>query len=179
MSAIGRNEPCPCGSGKKAKRCCGARRGPSDAELAKAFLATCSREAALRLVRYGLDDIHELFDEMLDLPGRHLALQVSLPRLLPPPLEALRTVVEHDGDASDELVDAALACVDSPQQREALARAVIELAASGAIDRDLADTVIVDLHSRESSFMPMSLLHAMSVLVGATRTPSGLVIVAR
>jgi len=56
---------------------------------------------------------------------------------------------------------------------------VIELAASGAIDRDLADTVIVDLHSRESSFMPMSLLHAMSVLVGATRTPSGLVVVAR
>ena len=76
MSAIGRNEPCPCGSGKKTKRCCGARRGPSDAELAKAFVATRSREAAIRLVRYGLDDIHELFDAMLDLPGDHLALQV-------------------------------------------------------------------------------------------------------
>ena len=83
MSAIGRNEPCPCGSGKKAKRCCGARRGPSDAELAKAFLATRSREAAVRLVRHGLDEIHELFDEMLELPGRHLALQVQAetPRL--------------------------------------------------------------------------------------------------
>jgi hypothetical protein len=30
-----------------------------------------------------------------------------------------------------------------------------------------------------SSFMRMSLLHALSVLVGATRTPSGLLVVAR
>jgi hypothetical protein len=179
MSAIGRNERCSCGSGKKAKRCCGTRRGPSEAELAKAFLATRSREAAVRLARYGLDEVRELFDDMLDLPGRHLALQVPLPRLFPPALEALRTVVEHDGDAGDELVDSALACVDSPQQRAALAGAVLELAASGAIDRDLADTVIVDLDSRSSSFMHMSLLHAVSVLVGATRTPSGLLVVAR
>jgi len=179
MSAVGRNEPCPCGSGKKTKRCCGARRGPSDAELATAFLAARSREAAVRLVRYGLDDIHDLVDDMLDLPARHLALQLPLPRLFPPRLEALRTVIEHDGDASDELVDSALACVDSPQQRAALARAVLELAASGAIDRDLADTVVVDLDTESSSFMRMSLLYAVSVLIGATHTPSGLVVVAR
>ncbi|MCP6329953.1 SEC-C metal-binding domain-containing protein, partial [Klebsiella pneumoniae] len=24
-SAVGRNDPCPCGSGKKFKKCCGAR----------------------------------------------------------------------------------------------------------------------------------------------------------
>jgi hypothetical protein len=179
MSAVGRNEPCPCGSGRKTKRCCGARRGPSDAELATAFLAARSREAAVRLVRYGLDDIHDLVDDMLDLPARHLALQLPLPRLFPPRLEALRTVIEHDGDASDELVDSALACVDSPQQRAALARAVLELAASGAIDRDLADTVVVDLNTDSSSFMRMSLLYAVSVLIGATHTPSGLVVVAR
>lgn len=179
MSAIGRNEPCPCGSGKKTKRCCGPRRGPSDAELAKAFLAARSREAVVRLVRYGVDDLHEMFDDMLDLPARHLALQVPLPRLFPPPLEALRTVVERDEDASDELVDAALACVDSPQLRAALARAALELAASGAIDRDLADTAVVDLDTDSSLFIRMSLLYAVSVLVGAARTPSGLLVVAR
>ena len=179
MSAIGRNEPCPCGSGKKAKRSCGARRGPSDAELARAFLATRSNEAAVRLVRHGFDVIHVLYDEMLDLPGRHLTLQVSLPRLFPPALEALRTIVEHDGDASDAVVDAALRCIDSPQQRAALARTVIELAEAGSIERDLADTVTVDLDTVSSSFMRVSLLHAMSVLVGATRTPSGLLVVAR
>ncbi|MBN2579118.1 MAG: SEC-C domain-containing protein [Pirellulales bacterium] len=25
MRRVGRNDPCPCGSGKKFKRCCGAR----------------------------------------------------------------------------------------------------------------------------------------------------------
>ena len=28
-SKIGRNEPCPCGSGKKYKKCCGASRPPT------------------------------------------------------------------------------------------------------------------------------------------------------
>ena len=97
MGAIGRNERCSCGSGKRTKHCCGVRHGPSEAELAKAFLAIRSREAALRLVRLGLDEVHELFDEMLDLPGQHRTLQVPLPRLFAPELEALRTVVERDG----------------------------------------------------------------------------------
>src|SRR5437660_8654652 len=94
MGAIGRNERCRCGSGKKTKHCCGVRHGPSEAELAKALLATRSREAAVRLVQLGLDEVHELFDEMLDLSAQQLALQVPLPRLFPPELEALRTVVE-------------------------------------------------------------------------------------
>lgn len=33
----GRNEPCPCGSGKKAKKCCGDARDPFDPDLAKAM----------------------------------------------------------------------------------------------------------------------------------------------
>jgi hypothetical protein len=180
MSAIGRNERCPCGSGKKAKRCCGARRGPSESELAKAFLATQSRVAGRRVARRALDEVHESFDAMLDLPRRHLCLQVALPRLLPPEIEALRYIDEDDDDRSDELVDRALVRVDTPVQRAALARAVLDLADAGTVDRDIADVTIVDLDSRRSSaFMRMSLLHAVSVSVGASRTPSGLLVVAR
>ncbi|MBQ7600326.1 MAG: SEC-C domain-containing protein, partial [Clostridia bacterium] len=29
---VGRNDPCPCGSGKKYKKCCGARQGMDDGE---------------------------------------------------------------------------------------------------------------------------------------------------
>jgi uncharacterized protein len=29
---VGRNDPCPCGSGKKYKKCCGAPGGASDAD---------------------------------------------------------------------------------------------------------------------------------------------------
>ncbi|MCI5052628.1 MAG: SEC-C domain-containing protein [Simkaniaceae bacterium] len=28
MTKPGRNDPCPCGSGKKYKKCCGAKQGP-------------------------------------------------------------------------------------------------------------------------------------------------------
>ncbi|MCA1700846.1 MAG: SEC-C domain-containing protein, partial [Actinobacteria bacterium] len=33
MPRAGRNEPCPCGSGRKVKRCCGQQRGPSNDDL--------------------------------------------------------------------------------------------------------------------------------------------------
>jgi hypothetical protein len=58
MAGLGRNERCPCGSGRKVKRCCGVRRGPSEDELAKAFLAVEARAAA-RVLR---DHDDEQFD---------------------------------------------------------------------------------------------------------------------
>ena len=39
MPAPGRNQPCPCGSGRKVKRCCGEQRGPAEAQLERAFIA--------------------------------------------------------------------------------------------------------------------------------------------
>lgn len=50
MAGRGRNEPCDCGSGRKTKRCCGERKGPSDSEMAKAFLAGLMKPAALALI---------------------------------------------------------------------------------------------------------------------------------
>jgi hypothetical protein len=49
MAQQGRNERCPCGSRRKVKHCYGVRRGPSEAELAKAFLHQQARAAALVL----------------------------------------------------------------------------------------------------------------------------------
>jgi hypothetical protein len=180
MSAIGRNEPCRCRSGKKTKRCCGIRRGPSDGEMAKAFLATHGRLAARRLVRLSTAQLHELFDDIVELPAGHLSLQLPLPRLSSPDLEALRWAVDHnDPDAADQHAGTVLARIDTPEQRARLAAVVLDLADSGVIDGDLADTAIVDLDSRSSALMRASLLHAMSVSVGASRTPSGLLVVSR
>jgi hypothetical protein len=179
MSAIGRNEPCRCGSGKKTKRCCGIRPRPSEGELAKAFLATHGRLAARRLVRLSTPRLHELFDDMVELPARHLSLQLPLPRLSSPDLEALRRAVEdNDSDAADH-ADTVLARIDTPEQRARLAGMVLDLAESGVIEGDLADTAIVDLDSRSSALMRASLLHATSVSVGASPTPSGLLVVTR
>lgn len=181
LSAIGRNQPCRCGSKNKTKHCCGVPHGPSDSELAKAFLATCARDAARRLIRRPDDELREIFDEMLDLPKRHLSLQLPLPKLLPPELEALRHAIDDDDpDAADEHLEAALGRVDDPQQRAGLARAVLALADCGAIDSAVADAAIVDLDSHgTSALMRTSLLHALSVSVGASRTPAGLLVVSR
>lgn len=181
MSAIGRNQPCRCGSKKKTKHCCGVPHGPSEAELAKAFLAGEARTAARRLIRLGEDELHELFDEMLDLPEEHLCMQLPLPKLLPPDLEALRHALDDDDlDAVDEHLEAALRHVDNPQQRAGLARAVLALADSGTIDSAVADCAIVDLDSHDSStLVRYSLLNALSVSVGASRTPGGLLVVSR
>ena len=181
MSAIGRNQSCRCGSKKKTKHCCGVPQGPSETELAKAFLATEARQAARRLIRLTEDELHDIFDEMLDLPEQHLSLQLPLPKLLPPELEALRYAIDDDDtDAADEHIEPALKRVDNPIQRAHLARAVLALADSGVVERHVAEAAIVDLDSHGSSaLIRTSLLHALSVSVGASRTPAGLLIVSR
>ena len=138
-------------------------------------------DAARRLIRLPEDELHELFDEMLDLPERHLSLQLPLPKLLPPDLETVRYAIDDDDpDAADEHLAPALKRVDNPLQRAGLARAVLALADSGAIAPAVADAAILDLDSHgTSALIRASLLHALSVSVGASRTPAGLLVVSR
>ena len=84
MAKPGRNDPCPCGSGRKVKRCCGEHRGPGEDDLARAYLAHQSRDAARRLRHLDDDELRELFDELFELPELDLALTLTLPQLLTP-----------------------------------------------------------------------------------------------
>ncbi|MGH2832243.1 MAG: SEC-C metal-binding domain-containing protein, partial [Solirubrobacteraceae bacterium] len=90
MPGPGRNEPCPCGSGRKTKRCCGVQRGPSEEQLARAHLALLGREATGEL--YGLSDraMDRLWENLIDLPSTDLSLLVTLPKLIGPDLQRLR-----------------------------------------------------------------------------------------
>ena len=113
MADQGRNESCGCGSGKKAKRCCGVRRGPTPVEMAKAFLAEQGRWAVMQLLETTRGEFDELFEEMLDLPVRDVSLQLRLPRVCSPELEALRAAVDDDDDEAVEvLVGPVLAQLD-------------------------------------------------------------------
>ncbi len=86
VGAVRRHERCECGSGAKAKRCCGVQRGPSDAELARAFLA--SQVGPARVLRHCSDDeLDELEAEMIEFPTIGTSLQLPLPRLLTPDVE--------------------------------------------------------------------------------------------
>ena len=68
MPGPGRNELCPCGSGRKVKRCCGQRRGPGEEDLARAYLAHQGRAAARHLRGLDDDELGDLFDELFELP---------------------------------------------------------------------------------------------------------------
>ena len=180
MAHDGRNARCRCGSGIKAKRCCGLKRGPGPADLATAFLAEQRRRAAAKLLRVDRDDIEGLFDEMLELPARDVSLQLRLPRLLSPELEALRAAIYEDDDEDVEaLVDAALTVVDDPMRRAELARAVLALAEAGRVERRVAAVAMIDRAGDASALLRSSLLEALAVSVGAASTPGGLLVVSR
>jgi hypothetical protein len=68
MVRQGRNERCSCGSGKKAKYCCGSWRGPSPDALDEAFIATALRDSRLALIEATVSHrVHEYLEELVEL----------------------------------------------------------------------------------------------------------------
>jgi SEC-C motif len=178
MAQQGRNERCPCGSGRKVKRCCGVRRGPSEAELAKAFLYQQARTAAMALDARSDDEVVALLDAAVGLPRQDVSMQLELPRLLSPALERLRAAVSHDDpEEVAAAVPAVLAEVDTPLVRAGLVRAVQGLRDAGRVSAEVAAAVAVEQASRSTELLKASLLEAVAVSVGAATTPSGLLVV--
>lgn len=77
MAQQGRNERCPCGSRPKVKHCYGVRRGPSEAELAKAFLHQQARAAALVLEARSNAEVAALLDAATRLTKQDVAMQLG------------------------------------------------------------------------------------------------------
>src|ERR1019366_6579777 len=99
-----------CGSGRKAKRCCGVRRGPSEADLARAFLAGQVAGAGRVLGGCSDEELEDLQVEMLELPTIDTSLQLRLPRLVTPEVERLLVAIEDDDiDGIDDALPAVLA----------------------------------------------------------------------
>jgi hypothetical protein len=180
MAGVGRNQLCPCGSGAKSKHCCGIRRGPSESDLARAFLSEQGR-AAVRVLRRMIDqtdDLIELYEAVAELPRLDLRLQLPLPRLLSPALARLRSAIADKApDEFEESLPAALAEVDNPLARARLARSVIALRDEGRIPRDVAAAALLDLDSEGEAMVREALVAALGVDCGAARTPSGLLLV--
>jgi hypothetical protein len=180
MKGSGRNGLCPCGSGTKAKRCCGTHRGPGPAELAKAFLAEERRRAVSVLLGVDREEFDELFKEVIDLPALDMSLQVDLPRLLTPELERLRVAIDEDDDeAFEAVVDRAVEQLDTPERRAALAQAVLRAREAEWIDARLAAVAVIDLATRRSALFQSSVVRGLAVSVGAAKTPSGLLVASR
>jgi hypothetical protein len=179
VAKVGRNEPCPCGSGRKAKRCCGIERGPSEENLARAFLAHAAGEAAWELRHVGEGEFDRLLDRLPELPELDLSLHAELPKLLSPTLDRfLDAFVDDDPDAAEEPFAELLETIDTPAERARLARAVIALRAGDRLDRKLAAAALIDLACDSRELLGASLLQAVAVRAGAARTPAGVLLAA-
>lgn len=178
MAKLGRNERCGCGSGRKVKRCCGQHRGPSPEDLARLFLRDQARKFAPILRQCEELEIAELLDRVIELPVRHLSLQVRLPRIARPELERLRAAM-GGGDDLVDVVQAATAAIDGPLVRLTLALAAGELCQRDELDVESVATIMVDLARPTSVFVSASLIAATAVSLGRCPTPAGLLVAAR
>jgi len=179
MSRVGRNQPCPCGSGRKSKRCCATPRGPSEHDLAKARLAHHAMHAARTLAHLSERRLLELFRRLPGLPERDLTLLVELPELVSPELARLyHAITGDDVDRAEELLAPVLQRIDTPRARARLADAIAGLQAAGRLDPLIAAAAHIDLDSDSDLFITASLIHAAALAAGASRTPGGLLLAA-
>ena len=74
MPGTGLNQPCPCGSGRKTKHCCGELRGPSEDQLARAHLAVLAHQAIPDLASLSDRALDHLSEGLMDLPALDLSL---------------------------------------------------------------------------------------------------------
>ena len=179
MLGPGRNDPCPCGSGRKVKRCCQQQRGPSAEQLARAHVALLARNAARDIADLPDDALDDLWDGLFDLPATDLTLLVTLPKLIGPDLQhLLDSVANDDPDWDIEALIRVAADVDTFQQRAHLADALLRLRDQHRITRRQAAAAILDLDSSSRRFIDSSLLEAIALAAGAIPTPGGLQIAA-
>jgi hypothetical protein len=171
----GRNDPCPCGSGRKLKRCCGEQRGPSHDQLQRAYIASHARWAACEIRDLPTDVLAELWQRLAEMPGVDLSLVIALPTLITPELQQLqRAAIDDDLDSAAEVIPTILTTIDTPHARGQLARAVINLRDTGKLTKRQAAAAIIDLESRSQTLLRASLIHAIFITTGRIRTPSGL-----
>ncbi len=178
MGAAGRNEQCRCGSGRKAKRCWGLQRGPSESDLVRAFLASQVGTAARVLRGCSDEELDDLEAEMLELPTIDTSLQLPLPRLLTPDVDRLLVAIEEgDLDGIDDALPAVLTRVDTPVARAGLARAVLSLRDRGRIDPKVAAVALVELSAPElQRLVSSAVVEAAGVVLGEVATPTGLLV---
>ena len=115
MSKIRRNEPCPCGSGSKAKRCC---------QLPHAYVDV--RVLPLELCQGVVNDLpgttpaelRVLFRQLVHLPAVDPSLHVRLPGVISADMEcAVNALQDDDGSIFDKFLGRVVPAIDTLERR--------------------------------------------------------------
>jgi hypothetical protein len=174
MAKVQRNDPCPCGSGNKAKRCC---YGPERTIDVRVMPLDITQDAVSVLRATSEIELRVLFDELLYLPEMDLSLQVPLPGIITPEIDqAISALQDDDGEKFDRVLATVVPTVDTVERRVNLAQAVIALRDQGRISAKLAAMAIFELDREQSILFTSAVAESIGVLAGDHRTPSGLLI---
>jgi hypothetical protein len=166
MGNIGRNEPCPCGSGRKAKRCCGVERGPGEDSVARAFLSHVSRDAVAALDGVSEPEIEAILEDLRELPVLYPSMRVELRAEMSPALERLTdTYATGDPNRAWAPLDAILEEVDTPIERARLIRVVLELRDEGQLDEHSAAAAAFELSCGSRELLRECLTEAVAAWV--------------
>ncbi len=177
MAKVKRNAPCPCGSGKKAKRCC---HGPVEYLDVRIMPLEVYRDSICELGGTTRAEFDDLFGELVDLPELDLSLQVPLPNVWTPAIDrAVSALDEDDEDGFDKALRDVVSRVDTTRQRLLLARSVVLLRDAGKISKKLAALAMIELDQEDSAFFRSSVAQSLAVLADDQPTPSGLLVAAR
>ena len=168
---MGRSERCPCGSGRKVRRCCRLPVDPRPEDLARAELAGLARAVAPVLRTCSCVRFDELLDSVSSLPRLDRSLAWPLPRVVPSELRTLLAAAEADDvQRVREALVTAVEVLDTQVGRAHLARAVLALRDSGHLDAERTAAMVVDLASGSPQVATASIVEAVRVeLSHATR----------
>jgi hypothetical protein len=177
MAKIKRNEPCPCGSGSKAKRCCQAPHAYVDVRVLP--LELC-QDVVNDLPGSTQAEMQALFDQLVYLPAVDASLRVRLPDIITPDMERAINALRDDDDTTfDEALGKVVPAVDTLERRIELAQTVIELRDQGRIPAKLAAVAVLELDREESAFFLSSVAESLAVLAGGQPMPAGLLVATR
>ena len=155
---IGRNDPCPCGSGRKTKYCCSAPADVADRDGSR-FLAELSSRGQEELDKLCPDCQTEVWLDVLDLPDVEEACRLVV--LAPRPASVLRlgaALRRGDTDAVADELPVALREIDRPSARASVADGVLELEAAGRVRPAVAEAALADLAEGRPSLLLMAAL---------------------
>jgi hypothetical protein len=171
MRKVGRNDPCPCGSGRKVKRCCGLKRGPDEDSAARAFLAEVSRDAA-GVLNVSESQFIAMMEQWSGLAAVYPELRVQLPDTSPAIERLAQAYIEMDMHGSRQPIHDVREEVDTPAERARLVRAVHALLGEGHVDVIAAAAAAYELStgSRElfSHWLTEAVGYRMSEMVAET-----------
>jgi len=177
-----RKRPCPCGSGRPARDCCGRFRRFDEEEIASAYLRRQARVARDLICPFAPSALATLQAEAATLPEQTTAFTDALLVAREPVSSTLRGVVrllERTAGAGPapptEVLRSTLRRADTPVARVAVAKAMVALREDGMVDEHLAAAALVELVGGRSPLTEAALLGAAGAIAGLADTADGAV----